>query len=58
MATIPSHVTPDLLLPGRYNQRNMYNGKGLDPGGDDDPLEDAGSYEVLYVCLRSINHKY
>ena len=47
MARVSSSITPDLLLPDKYNQQNMYNIKDVDPGGGEEELEEDNRNEVL-----------
>ena len=47
MARVSSSITPDLLLPDRYNQQNMYNIKDVDPGGGEEELDEDNRNEVL-----------
>ena len=58
MARVSANITPDLLLPSRYNQQNMYNGKSSDPGGGDEYLDDADRCEVNLEWLRCRIHKH
>jgi hypothetical protein len=36
----------------------MYNGKGIDPGGGDEYLEDVDRCEVKLDWFRCVVHKY
>ena len=58
MARVSSNITPDLLLPGRYNQQNMYNGKEIDPGGGDKYPEDVDRCEVKLYWFRCVVRIY
>ena len=46
MARVSTSITTDLLLPERYNQQEIYNIKGIDPGGGDEDIEETERFEV------------
>ena len=46
MARVSASITPDLLLPDKYNQQNIYNIKGVNPGRGDEDIEDTEHSEV------------
>ena len=60
MARVSSSITPDLLMPDRFNQQNMYNIKDVDPGGgeedfDEDNRNEVSTNMIKRVLLRRIN---
>ena len=56
MAKVSASITPDLLLPESYNQQNIFNGKGVDPGGGEEDIENTESVEVGLCCLLIIGN--
>ena len=56
MARVSASITPDLLLPESYNQQNILNGKGVDPGGGEEDIENTESVEVGFCCILIIDN--
>ena len=55
MARVSTSITPDLLLPDKYNQQNLYSINGVDPGGGDQEFEDDDDvYQVSHIVNQNI----
>ena len=57
MARVSTSITPDLLLPDKYNQQNLYSINGVDPGGGDQEFgDDDDVYQVMQFVVQNIPH--
>ena len=57
MARVSTSITPDLLLPDKYNQQNLYSINGVDPGGGDQEFgDDDDVYHVMQFVVQNIPH--
>ena len=55
MARVSTSITPELLLPDKYNQQNLYSINGVDPGGGDQEFEDDDDvYQVSHIVNQNI----
>ena len=55
MARVSTSITPDLLLPDKYNQQNLYSINGVDPGGGDQEFgDDDDVYQVSHIVNQNI----
>ena len=59
MARVSTSITPDLLLPDKYNQQNLYSINGVDPGGGDQEFgDDDDVYQVMQFVVQNIPRLY
>ena len=57
MARVSTSMTPDLLLPDKYNQQNLYSINGVDPGGGDQEFDDDDDvYQVMQFVIQNMSH--
>ena len=57
MARVSTSITPDLLLPDKYNQQNLYSINGVDPGGGDQEFgDDDDVYQVIHIVNPNTQH--
>ena len=55
MARVSTSITPDLLLPDKYNQQNLYSINGVDPGGGDSEFgDDDDVNQVIHIVDQNI----
>ena len=55
MARVSTSITPDLLLPDKYNQQNLYSINGVDPGGGGQEFgDDDDVYQVSHIVNQNI----
>ena len=55
MARVSTSITPDLLLPDKYNQQNLYSINGVDPGGGHQEFgDDDDVYQVSHIVNQNI----
>ena len=52
MARVSTSITPDLLLPDKYNQQNLYSINGVDPGGGD---QEFGDDDDVYGKVEDVD---